>query len=84
MFKIIFFKNRKEFLFFIFNIIVVFQSFFTIFYPIEKKEDENALKDEYFSNVGFKYIELIGYLFIILILIIISFKEHIIKLIRKK
>ena len=70
IFKIIFFKSRKEFLFFILNIIVVFQSFFIIFYPIEKKEDDNALKDEYFSNVGCKYIELIAYLLIILILII--------------
>lgn len=84
IFKIIFFKSRKEFLFFILNIIVVFQSFFIIFYPIEKKEDDNALKDEYFSNVGCKYIELIAYLLIILILIIISFEEYIIKLIRKK
>ena len=84
IFKIIFFKSRKEFLFFIFNIIVVFQSFFIIFYPIEKKEDDNVLKEEYFSNVRCKYIELIAYLLIILILMITSFKEHIIKLIRKK
>ena len=64
IFKIIFFKNIKEFL--------------------EKKEDYNALKEEYFSNVGCKYIELIRYLLIILVLIITSSKEHIIKLIRKK
>ena len=83
--KIIFFKNRKNFSFLLLNILIIFQSFFLIFYPINKKENNDNISNEpYFSNTGCKYVELLVYLSIILILIFISFKGYIIKLIRKK
>ena len=82
LFKIIFFKGSKQILFLILNILIAFQSFYIIFYPMEIKEDDfNA---NYFSNTNCKYFELIVYISIIILLIIESFYLHIIKLIRKK
>ena len=84
IFKIILFNDKNQLLFLIFNITIIFQCFFTIFYPIDKSENSNALNEDYFSNTGCKYIELIAYLIIIVLLIIDSFKKHIKNLIRKK
>ena len=84
IFKIILFNDKNQLLFFIFNITIIFQCFFTIFYPIDKTENSNALNEDYFSNTGCKYIELIAYLIIIVLLIIDSLKKHIKNLIRKK
>ena len=83
--KIIFFKNGKNFLFFILNLLIIFQSLYLILYPINKKENNNNfLNEPYFSNTGCKYIELLIYLLIIFILIFGSFKEYILNLIRNK
>ena len=82
LFKIIFFKYSKQILFSILNILIAFQSFYLIFYPMEIKEDNN--NGNYFANTNCKYIELIVYISIIIILIIESFYLHIIKLIRRK
>jgi hypothetical protein len=82
LFKIIFFKESKQILFLILNILIAFQSFYIIFYPMEIKEDD--FNTNYFSNTNCKYIELIVYISIIILLIIESFYLHIIKLIRKK
>ena len=82
LFKIIFFKYSKQILFSILNILIAFQSFYLIFYPMEIKEDNN--NENYFANTNCKYIELIVYISIIIILIIESFYLHIIKLIRRK
>jgi hypothetical protein len=82
LFKIIFFKESKQILFLILNILIAFQSFYIIFYPMEIKEDD--FNENYFSNTNCKYFELIVYISIIILLIIQSFYLHIIKLIRKK
>ncbi len=82
--KLIIFHEKNQIFYFLFYTMIIFQCFITIFYPIDSNEDSNALTEEYFSNVGCKYVELIIYLIIIILLIISSFKEHIIKLIRKK
>lgn len=83
MFKIIFFKDSKQIITFsLLNILIAFQSFYIIFYPMEQKEDSINLN--YFSNTNCKYIELIVYISIIILLIIKSFNLHIVKLIRKK
>ena len=81
LFKIIFFKNRKQFLFLLLNILITFQSFYLIVYPIKNKD--NPSNGEYFSNSNCKYVELIIYLSIIFLLIFISFKEYIIKFNRR-
>lgn len=82
LFKIIFFKDSKQILFSILNTLIAFQSFYIIFYPMEIKED--SINENYFSNTNCKYMELIVYISIIVLLIIESFYLHIIKLIRKK
>ena len=82
LFKIIFFKDGKQILFFILSLLIIFQSFFIIFYSIDKNDD--ASNENYFSNTNCKFIELIVYLFIILILMYWSFNQHILKLLRKK
>ena len=85
LFRFIFFKDRKKHLFFVFNILVIIQSFYIIFYPINNEDKEhNVFNEEYFSNTNCKYFELIIYLIMILILIFLSFKQYILKLIRKK
>lgn len=82
LFKIIFFKDGKQILFLVLSLLIIFQSFFIIFYPIDKRDDIS--NEDYFSNTNCKYIELIVYLLIILILMFWSFNQHILKLIRKK
>ena len=83
--KIIFFKNKKNFVFSILNLLIIFQSFFLFFYPINKKEKHyDILNESYFSKTSCKYIELIVYLSIIFILMFGSFKQYILNLIRKK
>ena len=83
LFKIIFFKESKQIVVFsLLNILIAFQSFYIIFYPMEAEDNTN--NDDYFSNTNCKYFELIIYIAIIILLIIESFYLHIIKLIRKK
>ena len=83
--KLIFFKDGKNFLFYLLNGFITIQSFYIILYPIDiNDKDHNVFKEEYFSNTTCKYFELIIYLIIILILIFQSFKLYILKLIRKK
>ena len=64
------------------SLLIIFQSFFIIFYPIDKRDDIS--NEDYFSNTNCKYIELIVYLLITLILMFWSFNQHILKLIKKK
>lgn len=81
LFKIIFFKNRKQFLLLLLNILITFQGFYLIIYPIKNKD--SASNEEYFSNSNCKYVELIVYLSIIILLIFGNFKEYIIKFNRR-
>ena len=85
LFRLLFFKDRKNILFYLLNGFITIQSFYIILYPINIDDKEhNVFKETYFSNTNCKYYELIIYLFIILILIFQSFKLYILKLIRKK
>ena len=79
LFKIIFFKNRKQFLLLLLNILITFQSLYLIIYPIKDRDNSG----EYFSNSNCKYVELIVYFSIIILLIFASFKEYIIKFNRR-
>ena len=80
--KIIFFKNKRQLLSFIINLVIISFSFFIMLYPIDipKKNDTDV---NYFSNVNCKYFELIAYTLIILTLIIKCFFMYW-KLIKKK
>ena len=79
LFKIIFFKDRKKFILLLLNILIAFQSLYLIVYPIKNKDNSG----EYFSNSNCKYVELIVYVSIIVLLIFGSFKEYIIKFNRR-
>ena len=81
--RIIFFKNKKQILSLSLNLLILFQSFFLVFYPTDQTYD-NVFEENYFSNTTSKYIELLVYLMIIFILIFISYKKYISNLIRKK
>lgn len=83
LFKIIIFKNRKQFSLLLLNLLILIQSFYLFFYPI-KKEEDNVFNESYFSNTECKYAELSIYVCIILLLIFESFKKYILNLIRKK
>ena len=84
LFKLIFWKYRKMLLSLVFYILLIFISFFIMFYS-NKKDNKNKSDErkQYFTNINCKYIELVTYFLIILILIIKSFMMYF-KLIQKK
>ena len=92
--KIIFIKNQRiQILNFILYILIIFICFYLMFYLKEDKDKLNSLKKEekeekddnnkYIQNTDCKYVELITYILIILLLIIKSFMMYL-KLIKKK
>lgn len=83
LFKLIFFRYRKMFLSLIFHILIVFISFFIMYYSNDTDNKDKSDEREYFTHVDCKYIELISYLLIILVLILKSFMSYL-KLIKKK
>ena len=82
LFKIIFFKNNKQILSLVLNLVIIFISFFIMFYN-NTNNNSSSESDNYFTNTDCKYVELIAYILIILILVIKSFFMHL-KLIKKK
>ena len=82
LFKIIFFKNNKQILSLVLNLVIIFISFFIMFYN-NSNNNSSSESDNYFTNTDCKYVELISYILIILILVIKSFFMHL-KLIKKK
>ena len=84
LFKFIFIKNNKKILSFLLSLVILFISFFIMFYPIKDNDSKSTTETEpYFSNDDCKYIEFICYVLIISLLIIKSFFMHL-KLIKKK
>ena len=84
LFKFIFIKNNKKILSFLLSLVILFISFFIMFYPIKDNDSKSTTETEpYFSNDDCKYIEFICYALIISLLIIKSFFMHL-KLIKKK
>ena len=84
LFKFIFIKNNKKILSFLLSLVILFISFFIMFYPIKDNDSKSTTETEpYFSNDDCKYIEFICYVLIIWLLIIKSFFMHL-KLIKKK
>ena len=81
--RLIFFKYKKQILYFSLNLLILFQSFFLAFYPIDQTYTD-VFKENYFSNIACKYLELLVYIAIIFLFMYISFKEYISNLIRKK
>jgi len=82
LFKIIFFKNNKQILSLVLNLVIIFISFFIMFYN-NTNNNSSSESDNYFTNTDCKYVELIAYILIILILVKKSFFMHL-KLIKKK
>ena len=84
LFKLIFLKYREMLFSLIFYILIVFISFFIMFYSNKVNDtNKNDGKIKYFDNINCKYIELVTYILIILILIVKSFMMYY-KLIKKK
>ena len=84
LFKFIFIKNNKKILSFLLSLVILFISFFIMFYPIKDNDSKSTTETEpYFSNDDCKYIEFICYVLIISLLILKSFFMHL-KLIKKK
>ena len=93
--KIIFIKNQRiQILNFILYFSIIFISFFLMFYLKDDSDELNSIKKEkkeekedenykYIENIDCKYVELIAYILIILLLLIKSFIMHL-KLIKKK
>ena len=75
LFKLIFLKDKKQFLSFLIDFAIIFISFFIIFYPINNNTNNNSdnKEENYFSDVNCKYVEFIAYMIIILVLVIESF-----------
>ena len=86
-FKIILIKSKRGLLYFILYIITIFISFYISFYDVSKDHkiiEDKEKEEEYFKDTKMKYLEIIPFTLIILLLIIINTKIFIIDLKHKK
>ena len=84
--KNIIFNNDKYYLYIVLRVLVLFQSIFFMLYfnsGAETEKDESK-KSFSFGNTGCKYFELIIYILMIIVLVILSFKQYVINLLHKK
>lgn len=79
--KVIFVKSKNTIIYISICLIVIYESFLFMFYPIG--DDFNYLKGGFFYKYS-NYFELIPFLFVIIGLILIAFKIHILALVKDK